>query len=259
MKPPALAPDLIAFADHLARCAREQVHETASRLAHDIKDDGSPVTAIDRAVEAALRREINQRLPDHGIIGEEYGAEHADRDWVWILDPIDGTRQFVAGLPNFGTLIALCYRDQPVIGVIAHPWYEMTCIGVEGEATRINAQTVTTSEEVSLDKIIACLSDPDAMDETTRPGYQALQAASLWNVYDGGCLGHAALARGQIGVALNGPNLEPFDIAALIPVVKAAGGSITDWQGRALDARSSGAIVASANARLHETVLALLA
>lgn len=253
-----LQDDHIALALRLADRAREVL--TAS-LPPDFetKDDGSPVTALDRAVEAALRTEINNDAPDHGIIGEEYGPENEDRDWVWILDPIDGTRQFAAGLPNFGTLIALCYQQRPLIGVISHPWTGMTCIGVTGQGTRVNGKPVYTGAQSAPSDVIACLSDPDAFDDATLPGYLAVRAASRWNVYDGGCLGYAALARGHIGIALNGPNLEPFDIAALIPVVEGAGGAVTDWQGATLDATSEGAIVGSANPTLHETVLEILA
>lgn len=250
--------DLAGFAEHLAGIARSAAADQTA-ISFNIKTDGSPVTAIDRAVETALRAEINARYPEHGIVGEEFGAERSDRDWVWILDPIDGTRQFTAGLPNFGTLIALCFQNVPVIGVIAHPWTGLTCIGVAGQGTRINGARVKATDATELGAVIACLSDPDAFDDATRPGFEALRAASLWNVYDGGCLGYAAMARGQIGIALNGPNLEPFDIAALIPVIEGAGGMISDWQGNPLDATSEGAIVASANAVLHDHVLALIA
>ncbi|MEL6478316.1 MAG: inositol monophosphatase family protein [Pseudomonadota bacterium] len=255
--PPMVDEDLIALAQHLAARARETILAEGPS-GFETKADGSPVTAVDRAVEAALRAEITAARPDHGIIGEEYGPENQDRDWVWILDPIDGTRQFTAGLPNFGTLIALCHRNVPVIGVITHPWSGLTCIGVAGKGTEINGAPVHTAPLTSPGQAIACMSDPDAFDAATRPGYHALRSASLWNVYDGGCLGYAALARGQIGIALNGPNLEPFDIAALIPVVEGAGGAISDWRGNPLDATSEGAIVASASPDLHAQVLDLL-
>lgn len=247
----------IDLALRLAECARDVLRGPVA-FEFETKTDGSPVTALDRAVEAAMRAEINRSAPDHGIIGEEYGDENAYRDWVWILDPIDGTRQFAAGLPNFGTLIALCHCQRPVIGVISHPWTGMTCIGVAGQETRINGSPVRTAAADMPGDVIACISDPDAFDAATLAGYNAVRAASQWNVYDGGCLGYAALASGQIGIALNGPNLEPFDIAALIPVVEAAGGVISDWQGHALDATSEGAIFASATPRLHDAVLQLL-
>ncbi|MEL6219188.1 MAG: inositol monophosphatase family protein [Pseudomonadota bacterium] len=253
----AIDPDDLRLAEQLAVRARE-VLVSEHQAGFSLKADGSPVTTLDRAVEAALRAEIKKASPEHGIIGEEYGPENADRDWVWILDPIDGTRQYAAGLPNFGTLIALCHKQVPVIGVIAHPWNGMVCIGVAGQGTKIDGRRVQTASLKRPGEVIACLSDPDAFDAATQPGFEAVRAASLWNVYDGGCLGYAALSEGRIGIALNGPNLERFDIAALIPVIEGAGGFISDWSGGPLDATSEGAIVASANAALHEQVLALI-
>lgn len=252
-----IAPEFLLLAEQLAKEACAFLGQKRA-AGFEAKGDGSPVTELDRAVELRLRQIINREQPDHGIVGEEFGPENADRDWVWTLDPIDGTRQFAAGLPNFGTLIALGYQQTPLVGIIAHPWTNMICMGVAGQGTKINNQVVQPTTATDLTSVIACLSDPDAFDARTRAGFEALRSTSLWNVYDGGCLGYAALVEGKIGVALNGPNLEPFDIAALIPVVQAAGGVITDWQGRALNARSSGAILATANPRLHEQALAML-
>ena len=224
----------------------------------DSKSDGSPVTPLDRAVEIALRAEIERSEPKHRIVGEEYGSTNAGGDWSWIIDPIDGTRQFAAGLHNFGVLIALCYETRPVVGVILQPWNGYLCVGVSGEGTRINGAAARATKQTDLSALIASLANPDSFDGSTRPGFEAVRAASRWNVFDGGCLGYASLAEGLIGVAINGPDLEPFDIAALVPVVEGAGGVITDWRGAGLDATSRGAIAASANPALHKQLLSLL-
>ena len=250
--------EFVQLAEMLAGTARETVQTTPNGPELEIKADGSPVTTLDRAVEAALRRVIERRQPVHGIIGEEFGAEGAGREWVWVLDPIDGTRQFAAGLPNFGILIALCHEGRPVIGVIAHPFYESVCIGVAGRDTRLNGRPVRCSDSDRLCDIVACISDPDAYDARTTPGMEAIRARTRWNVFDGGCLGFASLARGRLGLCLNGPNLQPFDIAALVPVVEAAGGRISDWQGKSLTIASEGEIVACAGARLHNCALEVL-
>ena len=248
----------IRLAETLAKTARD----TAQRISIDpevgTKADGTPVTTMDRAVEAALRRVIEREQPQHGILGEEFGTEGADRDWVWILDPVDGTRQFAAGLPNFGTLIALCHEGRPVIGVITHLFWESTCVGAAGRGTVHNRRPVRCAGPNRLSEIVACISDPDAFDARTTPGMQAIRSRTRWNVFDGGCLGYTSLARGRIGLCLNGPNLEPFDIAALVPVVEGAGGRITDWRGNALTMESAGEIVASAGPRLHESALEVL-
>lgn len=250
--------DYVRLAASLAQTARETARRATTDPEIEIKSDGSPVTAMDRMIEAALRRVIEQRQPAHGIVGEEFGAEGADRDWVWVLDPVDGTRQFAAGLPNFGTLIALCHEGRPVAGVIAHLYYEAVCIGVTGQGTLFNGRPVRCASPERLSDIVACISDPDAFDARTTPGMQAIRGRTRWNVFDGGCLGVASLARGLVGLCLNGPNLEAFDIVALVPVVEAAGGRISNWQGGKLTIESEGEIVASAGPRLHDRALEVL-
>lgn len=250
--------EFVRLAETLAQTARETARRATADPEVEIKSDGSPVTTTDRAVEAALRRIIEQRQPAHGIVGEEFGSEGADRDWVWVLDPVDGTRQFAAGLPNFGTLIALCHEGRPVVGVITHLFYEAVCIGVAERGTLFNGRPVRCAGPDRLSAVVACISDPDAFDARTTPGMQAVRARTRWNVFDGGCLGYASLARGLVGLCLNGPNLEPFDIAALVPVVEAAGGRITDWRGDALTIKSEGEIVATSGPRLHERALEAL-
>ena len=250
--------EFVRLAETLAQTARETAQGTADEPEVEIKADGTPVTPLDRAVESALRRIIEARQPAHGIVGEEFGADGAGRDWVWVLDPVDGTRQFAAGLPNFGTLIALCHEGRPVIGVIAHLFYESTCIGVTGRGTLFNRRPVRCAGSDHLCEIVGSISDPDAYDARTTPGMQAIRTRTRWNVFDGGCLGYASLVRGLVGLCLNGPNLDPFDIAALVPVVEAAGGRITDWQGGVLTIESKGEIVATSGPRLHESVLEVL-
>ena len=250
--------EFIRLAETLAGAARETAQRISNAPEVEIKGDGTPVTVLDRAVEAALRRIIKQEQPGHGIIGEELGTEGADRDWVWVLDPVDGTRQFAAGLSNFGTLIALCHQARPVIGVITHLFHESTCIGVAGRGTLFNRHPVHCAGPDRLSQVIACISDPDCFDARTAPGLQAIRTRTRWNVYDGGCLGHTALARGRLGLCLNGPNLDPFDIAALVPVVEAAGGRITDWQGSSLTMASRGEIIATSSPGLHESALEVL-
>ena len=250
--------EFVRLAERLAEVARETAARVSKQPETEIKADGTPVTALDRAVEMALRRVIEREQPRHGIVGEEYGAEGVDREWVWVLDPVDGTRQLAAGLPNFGTLIALCREGRPVIGVIAHLFYESVCLGVIGRGTCFNRRPVRCTGPDRLSEIVACISDMDAFDARTAPGMRAIRARTRWNVFDGGCLGYASLARGRIGLCLNGPNLEPFDIAALVPVVEAAGGRITDWQGNALTLESRGEILGSSGPRLHARALAVL-
>ena len=250
--------DYVDLAEALAATARETARRAAPEPRFEIKSDGTPVTLLDRAVEAALRRLIEERQPEHGILGEEYGAERTDRDWVWVLDPIDGTRQYASGLPTFATLIALCHQGRPMIGVIAHPYYESLCLGVAGQGTRFNGRPVRCAGPSRLAEAVAGISDPDYYDSRTAPGLRAIRGGTRWNVYDAGCLAYTSLARGLLGLCLNGPNLEAFDIMALVPVIEAAGGRISDWRGEPLTIDSRGEILATANAALHEAALDLL-
>lgn len=247
--------ELSYFAQELADIGIAIVNKDKLNRQIEIKADGSPVTNIDTAIEAAWRKRIHEKYPEHGILGEEFGSANTSSDWVWVLDPIDGTRQFAAGLANYGMLIALCYKAKPVLGLICQPETKDMYIGISGYGTWFNGVRAQASNVTDLGDCILCCADPDSFDSQTRSAMEQLCASSLWNVYDGGCLGYAALASGRIGVCLNGPNLDSFDICALVPVVEGAGGVITDWFGNTLTLASEGSIVASATKQLHKQVL----
>lgn len=255
------AADFRDLAERLAETARGIVRAGRDRLAMDIKADGSPVTAIDRAVEQALREILAREAPGHGIMGEEFPPEGLDREFVWVLDPIDGTKQFAAGLPGFGVLIALCRNRRPVLGIIEQPLTGERTLGIsegDGAGCWLNGRPVRTSGKTELAACIAGICNPDSFGPSHEPGMQRLRKATRWNVWDTGCLGYAALARGTIDVTINGPNLDPFDICALVPVVEGAGGRISAWDGAALTLDSRGAILASASEDLQATVRGLL-
>ncbi len=248
-----------AFAEELAALASSAVRAQIAHPSVEIKTDGSPVTAVDLAVEQVLRERIDATYPGHGVLGEEFGARDLDADWVWVVDPIDGTRQFAAGLPNYGILIALCHLGRPVIGVICQPLLGDIYLGLAGQGAWLNGRPISTRTTARLAESITCLSDPDAFGQTTIAGFEALRRGSHWNVYDGGCIGFGALAAGRLDLCLGGPTLDPFDICALVPVVEGAGGAITDWRGNPLTLASSGEIVAACSAELHASVLEILA
>jgi len=250
--------DFRDLAERLADAARGIVREGRDRLAMEVKPDGSPVTEIDRAVETALRAIIDREAPDHGVLGEEFGPQGLDREFVWVLDPIDGTKQFAAGLPGFGVLVALCQNTRPMLGVIEQPLTGERTLGITGAGCWLNGRRVRTSGKSDVAAAIAGIANPDAFGPSHDPGIQRLRRATRWNVWDTGCLGYASLARGALDIVVNGPNLDPFDICALVPVVEGAGGVISAWDGSALTLHSSGAIVATASTGLHQTVRGLL-
>ncbi|MDO5647142.1 inositol monophosphatase family protein [Paracoccus sp. (in: a-proteobacteria)] len=239
------------LADRAGAIAREAWFQTGDV---QFKADGSPVTCADLAVERALRDVIAQRHPTHGILGEEYGAVEVGRSHVWVLDPIDGTRQFAAGLAHFGVLIALCRDGVPVLGVIDMPLMDARWVGADGE-TRLNGSVVRCAPAAGLDQARVSVANPNSFPGNYRAGYDRLSRMGAMQVFDGGCASYAALARGRLDICINGPDLDPFDICALVPVVQGAGGVISDWQGGALTIHSRGAIVATASDALHRAVL----
>ena len=248
-----------AFAEELTALASAAVRARIAQPSLEIKPDGSPVTSVDLAVERVLRERIDAAYPQHGILGEEFGSRNLDAEWVWVIDPIDGTRQFAAGLPNYGILIALCHRGRPVLGVICQPLLGDIYLGIAGQGAWLNGTPIRVRTTARLAEAIVCLSDPDAFEQTTVAGFEALRRGSQWNVYDGGCLGFGALAAGRLDISLCGPTLDSFDICALVPVVEGAGGLITDWRGNPLTLDAKGEIVATCSAELHASVLEILA
>ena len=225
------------------------------------KADASPVTEADRGCEVQLREFLAARFPDHGIWGEEYGADRADAEWVWLLDPIDGTRAFITGRPLFTTLISLMHRGRPVLGVIDQPATRERWVGVAGSRTRFSGPfggQVGCRPCATLDEAELGCTAPDIFLPGQFAGFDRLRAACKRTSWGGDAYGYGLLALGSIDVVCEG-TLKPWDWAALQPVVAGAGGCLTDWAGRALTLESGGDVVALGNPALLPEVVALLA
>lgn len=246
-----------AFLAELARESGEFIRPFFGRadLAVEAKGDASPVTAADRGAEELMRRRIEARFPTHGIIGEEFGNVREDADFTWVLDPIDGTKSFITAVPLWGTLIALLYQGQPVLGCIHQPILGQLLIGdntsaeLNGRPVRCRATkrmedaTVLTSDHLNL----ARYQDGAACE-------RLLGRARLARTW-GDCYGYLLLASGHADVCLD-PIMNPWDIAALIPVVRGAGGVISDWHGG--PAYPAGHTIAAATPELHAEVVRAL-
>lgn len=219
------------------------------------KADGSPLTEADLSVEALWRERIRRRFPSHAILGEEYGADPGASAYTWVLDPIDGTRQFGAGLLNHACLIAVCRDGEPVVGVIDLPLAAARYAAASNCSTRFNGRPVRSSGARSLAEARIALANHDSFTADTASSYARLRSAGNLRVFDAGSPAYGALARGLLDVCVNGPDLDAFDICALCPVVAGAGGAISDWSGGTLGLGSRGAIVASASPELHAAVL----
>ena len=223
-------------------------------LVVETKSDDTPVTLADRGAEELMRRMIRQRFPTHGILGEELGPENTGAEFVWVLDPIDGTRAFAAATPLFGTLIALMHHGQPVLGVIHQPVLRQLVIG-DGDRTTLNGRTVRVRATPGLAE--ATLLSSSALSPARHQNGEAFAALThrvkLFRTW-GDCFGYLLVATGWADIMCD-PVMNPWDIAALIPVIRGAGGIITDWQGR--DPVDATSIVASIPG-LHPQVIAAL-
>ena len=242
--------------------AREMIHVARpmakahfrSQLTVERKSDQSPVTLADRAIETAMTDVLSRHLPDHGYFGEEHGASRLDQRFVWVIDPIDGTKSFVSGVPLFGTLIALLDRGKPVLGVIDMPILEETWIARDdGEATQ-NDQPCRTSPNTRLDRAILFATSPDQFSPEEKPVLDALSEPCLARRFGGDCYSYGLLASGYIDLILEA-ELQPYDYLPLVAIIQSAGGVITDWDGKPLGLQSCGQVLAAATPDLHAAAL----
>jgi len=251
-------PEATRFAEALADAAREIILATEARTPDvTVKRDGSYVTNIDVAVEDRLRAMIGERFPDHGILGEERGAENADAEFAWVLDPIDGTAPFVAGIPVYGTLIALTHDGRPCIGIIDHPATDDRWVGVAGQWATFNGQPVRTRACPDLAEALMTNSNPDFMSADELPKFQRLKERVRYTQYGGSCYAYGVLASGRTDIAIDA-NLDPHDIIAGAAVIEGAGGVITDWDGAPITLAWRGRVLAAGAPSLHATALAVL-
>jgi histidinol phosphatase-like enzyme (inositol monophosphatase family) len=255
--------DLGGFMDELATVSGQAILPFF-RAAFGTEDKAAglgafdPVTEADRAAEAAMRRLIREQFPDHGILGEEFGAEATDAEHVWVLDPIDGTRAFIAGLPLWGTLIGLTRAGTPVRGLMHQPFTGELFSG-DGAAANWRGRTgerrLLTRRCESLDEAVLCTTSPKLFSEAERPAYEALEASVRLARYGTDCYAYCMLAAGHVDLVVEA-GLQPYDIVALIPIIEGAGGVVTDWRGG--PAAGGGRVVAAGDPRLHEAALARL-
>ncbi len=223
----------------------------------DTKPDQTPVTVADREAEAAMRAAIERQFPADGILGEEFGVARANAARVWVLDPIDGTKSFIAGIPLFGILIALVEDGVPVLGVIDQPISLERWLGVAGEQTRKNGAPVRTRPCADLAAASLYATSPD-MFGAKRRAFERLKGAVKTARFGADCYAYGQLASGFIDLVVEA-DLKPYDYCALVPVVEGAGGAITDWRGNRLGLESDGRVVAAGDPGLAPKACASLA
>lgn len=229
----------------------------------ELKGDDSPVTIADREAERVMRAAIEKRFPDHGILGEEYGAQNLDAEWLWILDPIDGTKSFIANVPLFGTLIGLLHRGKPVVGCIHQPVLKQLLIG-DNETTTLNGEPVKVRSTTDLSKSLLLTTDPlrpAKCHDGEAFGELACAAGTVrtW----GDCYGYYLVATGWADIMID-TRMSPWDIFPLVPCVRGAGAAVSSWDGSPIPDFNASQLeiktlscVATAPA-LHESVIGLL-
>ena len=255
---PARLDSLVAFAHRLADSSGEVIKRYYRQpIAVDSKPDESPVTIADREAEAALRHLIETTYPGHGIVGEEHEDVREDAEFVWVLDPIDGTRSFITGKPLFGTLIALCHATVPVIGVIDQPVNGERWVGCKGRPTMLGNHTVATRACGKLSDAVLFTTGHEWYRQAELTACKRLEDRVRMTQYSADCYAFALLATGFVDLASE-CSMHNHDIAALVPVVEGAGGILTDWQGGALSLHSEGCVLAAGDPALHEQALAVL-
>ena len=246
------------FANEMADAARQIIRKAAAGQRRPVaKSDSSPVTETDRAVEQSLRARIADRFPGHGVLGEEFGAEGLGEEFVWVIDPIDGTKAFVGGLAVYGTLISLTQGGTPVLGLIDNPVTGDRWLGLSGRETTLNGVAIRAASTSLLAEAFMANGNPEPFQANEKDGVERLRKSTRWCVYGGSCMAYGRVADGSIDISIDG-GLDPFDYCALVPVVNGAGGCMTDWQGRPLTLTSGNLCLASANDTLHRQVLETL-
>jgi myo-inositol-1(or 4)-monophosphatase len=268
------AVDFAAFVERLAQVSGEVILPFfRSTIGAEDKSRGGvfdPVTEADRAAEAAMRRLIGQTFPAHGVIGEEYGLDRPDAEYVWVLDPIDGTKSFISGMPTWGTLIGLMHLGRPVYGMMAQPFTRERFYG-DGNRARLRTlamsrgdappaewttRTLHTRPCAGLSEATLATTSPLLIrDDADREAYWRVERKARLPRYGGDCYAYCALAAGFVDLVVE-TNLKPHDVVALAPIIQGAGGVITTWDGE--DAAKGGRILAAGDQRVHDEARLLL-
>lgn len=262
--------DFERFVEELAEVSGEAIMPFfRTALAADNKAHGGafdPVTEADRGAELAMRRLIERTFPSHGIIGEEFGARNADAEYVWVLDPIDGTKSFICGFPTWGTLIGLSHRGRPCYGMMHQPFTRERFHG-DGEAAfwRGPARHGRSIEErrklavrpcPRLEQATLMTTSPLLIEPERRERFRRVEENVRLSRYGGDCYAYCALAAGQVDLVIES-GVQQYDIFPLIPIIEGAGGVVTTWDGG--DASGGGAVIAAGDRALHEAAMKILA
>ncbi len=253
--------DFSSFVDQLASVSGDTIlpfFRTALAIENKQPGGFDPVTAADRAAENAMRALIRKTFPGHGIIGEEYGAEQTSAEYVWVLDPIDGTKSFITGMVAWGTLIGLMRFGEPVFGMVHQPFTHERFSGDGGAACYRGpggSRDLRVRACASLGEAIVSTTSPLLMNEADRACFKRVENAAKLSRYGGDCYAYCMVAAGLIDLVIE-TEIKPYDIVAVIPIVTGAGGIVTTWENE--PAQAGGRVIVAGDARAHAAALKLL-
>ncbi len=250
--------EFLAFAERMADASGKMLRAAADiKPEIDVKPDASFVTNTDKAIELMMRDMIVKTYPDHGILGEEFESTNLDAEFVWVLDPIDGTAPFIAGIPVYGTLIGLAWQGKPFIGVIDHPATKDRWTGVSHLFAKRNGQPVSTRTCNDLSNAFVTCSSPDFMSDEELARFSKLRGQVPYVQYGGSCFVYGLLASGRTDLAIDS-GLEPFDVYACAAVIQGAGGFMSDWDGNDISLDWAGRVLSAGDKTCIEKAVAVL-
>jgi histidinol phosphatase-like enzyme (inositol monophosphatase family) len=227
-------------------------------IAVEDKADETPVTVADKETEEHIRRAVLERFPSHGIYGEEFGRENVDREHTWIIDPIDGTRSFICGVPLFGMLLGVLRDGTPEVGVIHMPALGEAYAGCRDDGATLNGERIRCRTTTALSEARLFINEANLMVDRQPERLGRLMRVGHICRFFNDCYPFALLAAGRIDAVVDF-DLKPYDFLPVVPVIEAAGGIVTDWRGGKLGLASDGSIIAAATPELHDAIMAVLA
>ncbi len=242
------------LADESAKVIMEYFRQT---FTVENKDDDTPVTIADKKSELKIRELINKAYPSHGILAEEFDNTNLDSEFIWVIDPIDGTRSFIAGHKDFGTLIALLYKKKPVLGIINCPAHNERWIGIENQITTLNGKKTKTSQKKLIEDCYTITTGLYLEDEIFRNAFKSIIKKSKDYILRGDCYMYGMLSSGLVDVVFE-DTLKAHDYMALVPIIQGAGGVITDKFNNPITLDSDGSVLATANSLIHKQAINMI-
>ena len=250
--------EFVEFANYLADESSKITNKYfRTKISIDNKEDESPVTIADQETEMKIRELIMSKYASHGILGEEYENINNNAEFVWVIDPIDGTRSFIAGHKDYGTLISLLHNEKPILGIINCPAHEERWIGVKDKKTTLNNKEISTSSINKIEDSYLFTSGIYFDEPILRKGYEKIKNKSRYYRLGGDCYMYGMLASGYIDIVIE-DTLKAHDYMALINVIEGAGGKVTDKYGKEVNVNSDGSLVASSNFKLHQQIISII-